>query len=361
MKSIVHVHSEIGHRIAPRGAVPAFAGARTRARVALAQSTIALLALLLSAFPLLHVALPAAAAESSALPVEQRSATIMSEGVRLYADLYIPKGDEAKPLPTVIMSHGWGGTAAMLSRQAQDIAAAGYLVVVFDYRGWGRSDSRVVLTAPAPAADAPGRQGTRFTAEVREIREVVDPIEQAEDIQNVIHWAAGESRVDRERIGLWGTSFSGGLVVYAAARDARVKALVSQVGAMGYNAGHFPANLEAGARSAGTARTHGTLDYPPPGAREVGNLRGGPIREKFLLYHAADDAPRAAQCAMLFIVAEKEELFDNRDHAALAFEQAVGPKRYVTIPGIAHYGIYGEARQRATELAIEWFDQHLKH
>ena len=361
MKSTVRLCSKIGRSKALRNSVTASVGARSRIGAALAQTTIALLAVLLTASLLLHVAQPAAAAESGALSVEQRSATIMSEGVRLYADVYIPKSDEAKPLPTVIMSHGWGGTAAMLSRQAQDIAAAGYLVVVFDYRGWGRSDSRVVLTAAAPASDAPGRQGTRFNAEVREIREVVDPIEQAEDILNVIHWAAGESRVDRERIGLWGTSFSGGLVVYAAARDARVKALVSQVGAMGYNAGHVPANFETAARSAGTARTHGTLDYPPPGAREVGNLRGGPIREKFLLYHAADDVPRAAQCAMLFIVAEKEELFDNRDHAALAFEKAVGPKRYVTIPGIAHYGIYGEARQRATELAIEWFDQHLKH
>lgn len=30
------------------------------------------------------------------------------------------------------------------------------------------------------------------------------------------------------------------------------------------------------------------------------------------------------------------------------------------IPGISHYGIYGQAREEATRLAIEWFDQHLK-
>lgn len=31
-----------------------------------------------------------------------------------------------------------------------------------------------------------------------------------------------------------------------------------------------------------------------------------------------------------------------------------------TIPGITHYGIYGEAREQSQKLAIEWFDTHLK-
>ena len=32
----------------------------------------------------------------------------------------------------------------------------------------------------------------------------------------------------------------------------------------------------------------------------------------------------------------------------------------VTIPGISHYGIYGQARPQAQKLAIEWFDEQLK-
>jgi len=31
------------------------------------------------------------------------------------------------------------------------------------------------------------------------------------------------------------------------------------------------------------------------------------------------------------------------------------------IPSIKHYGIYNEARGSAIELAIDWFDQHLKN
>ena len=40
---------------------------------------------------------------------------------------------------------------------------------------------------------------------------------------NAIHWVVGEPQCDAERIGLWGSSYSGGHVVYAAARDPRVK------------------------------------------------------------------------------------------------------------------------------------------
>ena len=63
---------------------------------------------------------------------------------------------------------------------------------------------------------------------------------------------------------------------------------------------------------------------------------------------------------MLFLIAEKEELFDNRDHGLKAYERAKGPKKLVTIPNITHYGIYNEAREQARKLAIEWFDEHLK-
>ena len=288
--------------------------------------------------------------------IEERGVVIMSDGVRIHADVYVPKS-AASALPTILMSHGWGGTAAMLRPQATAFASAGYLVVAFDYRGWGESDSRVILTGPAP--DAAQRSGQRYTAEVREIREVVDPIDQATDILNVIHWAMGEPQVDRGRVGLWGTSFSGGLVIYVAARDPRIKALVSQVGYMGQPiAAMSPAALAKNYDGA-TRRARGQLDYPAPRAREVGDLQGGPIREKFLVYAPIDDVAQV-KGALLLIAAENEELFDNRSHPEAAYQRAHEPKRYVVIPGIAHYAIYREARDEATRLAIEWFDHHLK-
>ncbi len=294
------------------------------------------------------------AAESAR--VVERRANVASEGVRLSVRVYQPD-DDRRSRPVVIMSHGWGGTAAGLDAQARSIAAAGYFVAVFDYRGWGDSDGRLIL-ADGPREPVAGEPG-RHTATVREIREVIDPIEQAEDLQNVIHWVVDEPGADATRIGLWGTSFSGGLVVHAAARDPRVKALVSQVGWFGQPIAEMPGPALGGARGSGTRRARGDVGYPPPGAREVGNLRGAPIREKFLHYAPIDDVARAPGCAMLFIAAEREELFANREHPQRAFERATGQKRYVVLPGIAHYGIYGEARDEATRLAIEWFDTHL--
>jgi dienelactone hydrolase len=288
-------------------------------------------------------------------PVQERDAVIMSEGARLHAVIYVP--ESTPPLPTIIMSHGWGGTAALLRAQAMDIARAGYLVIAFDYRGWGRSDGRLIRGGAAPAGNG---ADSSANPDIMELREVVDPLDQAMDIQNVIHWAMGEPVVDKTQLGLWGTSFSGGLVVYVAARDARVRALVSQVGYMGQPVSSMPpAVLDRNYQDA-TRRARGELGYPPPGTREIGNLRGAPVREKFLLYAPLEDVARTKNCAMLFIAAEQEELFDNRQHPQLAFERANEPKKYVVIPGIAHYGIYHEAREQATRLAIEWFDRHLK-
>jgi dienelactone hydrolase len=286
-----------------------------------------------------------------------RRADIISEGVRLSAELFRPKDRaEGDKLPTIILCHGWGGTAANLRPEAIAFARAGFMAITFDYRGWGASDGRIILTQPKPRPDGKGRV---YQAEVREIREVVDPIEQTTDLQNVVHWAAGEPGVDPARIGLWGSSYSGGHVVYVAARDARIKCLVAQVPALD-SRWVGTGSQRAFTLGEATRMARGELGYPEPGAVVIGNLRGAPIRAKMLDYAPVEDVARATRCAMLFVVAEKEELFRNEDHGRLAFERAGGPKKYVVIPGITHYGVYREARAKATELEIEWFNEHLK-
>src|SRR6516164_5326455 len=170
----------------------------------------------------------ATAAYSAPDDIHWRKSPILSEGTQIIAELFSLKSLDGKKLPTIIMCHGWGGVAAQLRADAVVFARAGYLVVTFDYRGWGASDGRVILTKPAPS----DRVGVTFTAEVREVREIVDPLDQTTDLLNMIHWVQGQPRCDTSRIGLWGSSYSGGHVVYAAARDARVKATVSQVPAL---------------------------------------------------------------------------------------------------------------------------------
>ena len=284
-----------------------------------------------------------------------RNAVIISEGTRIAAEAFAPASSDDKPLATIIMCHGWGGLAEGLRPDAVAFARAGYFVVVFDYRGWGASDGKVVL-AKSPAR---GKPGEPFTAEVKEIREVVDPIDQTTDLLNVIHWVHGEKQCDTKRIGLWGSSYSGGHVVHAASRDSRVKATVSQVPGMDSRFVLFGPGRKQTLDEA-TRRTRGEIGYPDPGVVAVGKLRGAPIRERLMNYAPVEDADKAPQCAMLFIIAEKEELFNNRDHAVKAHERARGPKKLITIPNITHYGIYKEAREQSQKLAIEWFDMHLK-
>ncbi len=155
-----------------------------------------------------------------------RRESILSEGTAMAAEVFAPGSAEQTRLPTIVMSHGWGGTAKMLRPDAIRFAQAGYLVVAFDYRGWGNSDSRLVPVGK------PEKKDGKLIVEVKEVREVVDPIDQTTDILNAINWVAGDRQCDPGRIGLWGSSFSGGHVVYVAARDPRVKAFVSQVGSM---------------------------------------------------------------------------------------------------------------------------------
>ncbi|MFN0120184.1 MAG: CocE/NonD family hydrolase, partial [Blastocatellia bacterium] len=119
--------------------------------------------------------------------IDFRTASVTSEGVRLHVELFSPKALAGKPLPAIIQAHGWGGVAANLRRDALELASAGYLVITFDYRGWGESDARLVLTKPAPIKPTSG-QNQKFTAEVMEQREYVDPLEQVTDWFNVIHW-----------------------------------------------------------------------------------------------------------------------------------------------------------------------------
>lgn len=290
-----------------------------------------------------------------------KKVNIWSEGARMTGHVYALKSAGEKKLPTILMASGWGGTAEMMARRATLFAREGYLVVAFDYRGWGESDSRVVLKSPAPSPTT-----LSFTAEVIQVREVVEPIAMATDWQNAIHWLHGEPRCDTDRIGLWGTSFSGGLTAYVAARDHRVKAVYGQVGAYDGR----PWGKTSVQYQVATERARGELrDYPQPlkefyfehaGGERM--LYGWPMAQQFMEYAPMEEVVRMGNIPLMVVIAEHEELFDNEDNGIAAYNRHAGPKQLVTIPGITHYGIYlNDAASQAAKLAIEWFGKYLKN
>jgi dienelactone hydrolase len=273
--------------------------------------------------------------------IESRHVDIWSDGTRLSGDLWYPRGlKSGYKLPAVILCH-----------YASEIAAAGYIVLTFDYRGWGDSDSRLVIKEKMPEMDESGL----ITVRVQAIRELVDPFDQTEDIIHCIDFLSGEPGVDPDRIGLWGTSFGGGHVVYVAALDKRVKCIVSQVPSMdgGWVTLYYQSSKLA------TQRARGEIDPVPQNVNKIGRLKGTPYLSRIAKYHPVEFASHL-NIPILIIVAEKEELMDNKLHGERVYNIVKGnvPAKYEVFSG-THFEIYGKGRQQAIKMAIEWFDKHL--
>ena len=92
--------------------------------------------------------------------IESRPVDIWSDGTRLSGTIIRPQGMKAADkLPAIILCHGWGGLRAHLNAAIAPLfARAGYVVLTFDYRGWGDSDSRLVIKgtmAKSPSGRVP--------------------------------------------------------------------------------------------------------------------------------------------------------------------------------------------------------------
>ncbi len=87
--------------------------------------------------------------------VEMRSVTIFSDGTRMAGDLYLPKGLKAEDkLPAIVLCAGTGGTkGGTQARFGPMFVEKGYIVLVFDYRGWGMSESQLMALEKQPAPD----------------------------------------------------------------------------------------------------------------------------------------------------------------------------------------------------------------
>ncbi|MGH9117257.1 MAG: alpha/beta hydrolase [Acidimicrobiales bacterium] len=68
-----------------------------------------------------------------------------------------------------------------------------------------------------------------FGASDGEPRQEIDPWVQVRDYRHAITYAQTRPEVDPERIGIWGSSYSGGPVLVVGAIDRRVKCVVAQV------------------------------------------------------------------------------------------------------------------------------------
>jgi dienelactone hydrolase len=291
---------------------------------------------------------------SSAADVERRAVNIWSDGTRMSGDLWLPAdfGDGVDQ-PAILLTHGWGGVRSHLNQSyAPKFARAGFVVLTFDYRGWEDSDSRLVIDGEQPQPDGDGL----VTVKARAIREVVDPFDQVRDITSALDFLVGEPGVDVKRIGIWGTSYSGGHVIYVGAYDPRVSAIVSQVGYQGIG---WSAERLRFAQKRATDKARGVIDPIPQGIDVSPNLRGTPDLGKMVGYRPIEAADKV-RAPTLVIDVKEEELFDRMKNGKAVYEiiKKNTIATYATYPG-RHYGIYSRHYLAASTLALNWFRTHL--
>lgn len=307
------------------------------------------------------LAIRAFSADEAPPSFDLRQVTIWSDGTRMAGDLYVPKDlKEGEKRAGIVFCAGTGGTkknnGALYGRR---FVKEGFIVLAFDYRGWGESDCKLMMLEPMPKPDAKGE----VTVKARPVRWQMDLADQTLDIRCAISFLGGEPGVDPARIGIFGTSYGGGLVTWVAGNDPRVKCVVAQVPGMG--GGRGPA-VEKYARDLAVKQARGETEPVPFETGKLGGkmatyaqMRANPA--KGIGYAPLEAAPRIT-APTLIVAAENEELMSNAENGAKAFEilqRNKVPSEYHLLPGIGHYGVYKESFDEATRLAADWFRKHL--
>ena len=125
------------------------------------------------------------------------------DGVTLRGWLYLPD-DAHGHVPGIVMCHGFSAVKEMyLDKYGQLFADSGMAALVYDNRNLGASDG--------------------------EPRQEIDPWQQIRDYRDAISFARGLPEVDGDRIGIWGSSYSGAHALVVGAIDRRVKCVTAQV------------------------------------------------------------------------------------------------------------------------------------
>lgn len=277
--------------------------------------------------------------------------------------------DAPEKVSAIVMAHGLAATKEMfgLPEVAQNFCDAGFAVLLFDYRHWGASEG--------------------------EPRGFLSPHHQIDDYRAALAWLSTQEKVDPERIGIWGTSLSGGHVLDLAAFDPMVKCVVSQVPAVDVYA-NMQQNMDsmtlAGLKALMVMDRIGRVQGRASGVMAVNAPDGMPCLipgtenyeraerqarlhpnvsreitisslEQLNAWAPAANIAKISPKPLLMILAMKDALTPP-DLALEYYEKAGEPKKKVELT-CAHYDIYPEENDTWFALAIkpsiEWFQEYL--
>ncbi|WP_327367484.1 alpha/beta fold hydrolase [Streptomyces sp. NBC_01217] len=146
-----------------------------------------------------------AAADDGAPAVHRQDRMMRVDGVSIDTSYFTTGGTEHRP--AVLIGHGFGGSKSDVRAQAEQLADAGYAVLTWSARGFGKSGGEISLNAPD-----------------REVK----------DVSRLIDWLADRPEVELDgkgdpRVGITGASYGGAVSLLAAGYDKRVDAIAPQI------------------------------------------------------------------------------------------------------------------------------------
>jgi dipeptidyl aminopeptidase/acylaminoacyl peptidase len=293
--------------------------------------------------------------------VRKTPVSFFSEGVRLVGDIYYP--DDLGPSEQragIVLCHGYTGVKDLyLPDNARVLTEAGYVVMTFDYKGWGDSEGA---------------------------RSRLAPYSRVADAQAALTFLETLPEVDAQRLGIYGTSYGGATVVWTGAIDRRVKCVVSVVGigdgARWMRSVRRPDEFHDLLQRAAQDRKARVLDgksafvkreeilLPDRQSAELAAAarRDNPAAVGTLPLEYIDEtlqfAPewvvdRIAPRPVLFITTDDDRLVPPEESFRL-YARAGEPKKLVVLEGYGHYEVYTEpAFQEVMQATVAWYRQHL--
>jgi fermentation-respiration switch protein FrsA (DUF1100 family) len=296
---------------------------------------------------------------------DRQNVSFVSNGLACKGWFYLPHNAN-KPAPALVVSHGFSAVKEQyLDSYASRFAAAGFAVLVFDYRFLGESEG--------------------------EPRGRIIPHEQHDDLRAALDWLTARPEVDAARVGIWGTSYSGSHSLFLSAFDPRIKVVAVQVpgisgarsilmlaGKEGFDGLQQLFVQDHAARNAGgqggmvpVVAEEGLALFPGPDALEWFTGTAKTIAPNWINQVTVETAAKLIEYypaafidliapKPLLIIAAKNDTIIPLDHITEAFARAGEPKQ-LEVLDCTHFDVYSVDpwHSRAAELATNWFKRHL--
>jgi uncharacterized protein len=286
-------------------------------------------------------------------------------GTALYGKLFLPKGFTAtSKVPAVVVGHGINALSIGIEKFAARFAERGLVAMAIDYQSYGFSSSGsddIRLLEPDTTTDL--NAVTEKEARILLKRTNLNNVHEVADFRAAVSFLQGEPGVDPDKIGIWGSSNGGSVVIAVAAVDARVKAVVSQV-ATPRPAPRAPVQIGATLLQDAIKRVR-----EGQGAEVDGGFSFRSKVDQWSTQRNRDVRPGQTldqirpTTAVLFLPAEKDELTQGPAGAieAAKFLASRGvPSQAIVFPALTHFQAYSNAGfEIGSNLAADWFLKYL--